>query len=100
VSIADTASQQFTLPPAFFPRPKNDSSLTEDSDLIFNHENDPFAFWIVRKSTGDVLFDTRISSLPTAPTTALNGMPLDNFALVFEDQYLQVTLPTLYNSAR
>jgi alpha-glucosidase len=98
VSIADAASQQFTLPPAFFPRPANDSSPTEDSDLVFNHENEPFAFWIARKSTGDVLFDTRISSLPNAPTTALDGTALDNFALVFEDQYLQVTLSILYHN--
>jgi alpha-glucosidase len=90
VSIADTAAQQFTLPVEYFPRPTNDSTSADVSDLVFNHDAAPFAFWITRKSTGDVLFDTRVTSLPEAPTTALDGKVLDSFALVFEDQYLQV----------
>lgn len=90
VSISDTAKQQFTLPSEFFPRAYNDSTSKSSSDLAFNYDSTPFAFWITRVSDGDVLFDTRGSSLPPAPTTALDGEALNSFNLVFEDQYLQV----------
>ncbi|KZV75263.1 glycoside hydrolase family 31 protein [Peniophora sp. CONT] len=91
VSISDTAKQQFTLPPQFFPRAFNESTSKSSSDLAFDYESTPFAFWITRVSDGDVLFDTRNTSLPSAPTTALDGEALNSFNLVFEDQYLQLT---------
>ena len=90
VSISDTAKQQFTLPAVYFPRPTSDETSQDRSDLVFNYDTSPFAFWITRTSSSDILFDTRTSSLPRVPTTSLDGLPLDNFGLVFEDQYLQV----------
>ncbi|KAI0033871.1 glycosyl hydrolases family 31-domain-containing protein [Vararia minispora EC-137] len=91
VVIEDTATHQFRLPTQFFPRPIGEEISAGDSDLAFNYEPSPFAFWITRKATGDTLFDTRLSSLPTAPTKALDGEVLDGFQLVFEDRYLQLT---------
>lgn len=67
------------------------------SDLVFNYEPSPFAFWITRRSepTAQPLFDTRISSLPKTPIAPViaadNSTALDGFPLVFEDQYLQLT---------
>ncbi|KZV75261.1 glycoside hydrolase family 31 protein [Peniophora sp. CONT] len=91
VSISDAEQQQFTLPAEYFPRPVNESTLKESSDLEFNYESSPFTFWITRASNGDVLFDTRNASLPTESTSALAGEPLNGFKLVFEDQYLELT---------
>ncbi|KAF9067849.1 glycosyl hydrolases family 31-domain-containing protein [Rhodocollybia butyracea] len=84
VRIADSGNQQFTIP---------DSS----SDLVFNHESSPFAFWITRRSNPNAapLFDTRLSSLPKTPIAPViagdDSTALDGFPLVFEDQYLQLT---------
>ncbi|VDB95821.1 unnamed protein product [Peniophora sp. CBMAI 1063] len=91
VSISDTDQQQFTLPREYFPRPTNETTVKESSDLSFNYESTPFAFWITRASNGDVLFDTRNTSLPTASTSTLTGEPLNGVKLVFEDQYLELT---------
>jgi len=66
------------------------------SDLIFNYDPSPFAFWITRRSQPEALpvFDTRANSLPTVPTgpVIINGTStiLDAFPFVFEKQYLQV----------
>lgn len=92
------ANQQYTIPDSVvqLPVPPTES-FKGTSDLVFNYDSSPFAFWITRRSLPDAapLFDTRIESLPKAPippvisgdnSTALNGFPL-----VFEDQYLQVT---------
>ncbi|KAG9005981.1 hypothetical protein FRB93_009082 [Tulasnella sp. JGI-2019a] len=100
VNIFDTAKAQFTVPDFIIPSSSlasSASSSASSSDLVFNYTSKPFAFWITRRSdpSGTPLFDTRLSSLPTAPvseivpgdnTTALNG-----FQLVFENQYLQLT---------
>lgn len=70
--------------------------MTNSSDLVFNYEPSPFAFWITRRSSPDALplFDTRLSSLPSTPIPPVitddNTTALDGFSLVFEDQYLQV----------
>lgn len=90
VSISDTDQQQYALPQEYFPRPTNETTLKESSDLAFNYEFTPFAFWITRASNGDVLFDTRNTSLPTASTSTLTGEPLNGVKLIFEDQYLEV----------
>ncbi|KAJ6556155.1 glycosyl hydrolases family 31-domain-containing protein [Mycena capillaripes] len=98
VNIFDTANSQFTMPETVIPRPKASGSTTaQKSDLVFNYDPTPFAFWITRRSAPHVvpLFDTRISSLPATPippviaddaSTALNGFPL-----VFENQYIQLS---------
>lgn len=107
VNIFDTANQQFTLPTAYFePRstPPTDSSpsFTSSSNLVFNYESTPFAFWVTRRSEPDAapLFDTRVSSLPPTPIPAFfqpteynpgSSTGFDGFPLVFEEQYLQVT---------
>ncbi|KAF9472639.1 hypothetical protein BDN70DRAFT_844291 [Pholiota conissans] len=97
VNIFDTANKQYTIPQSVVERPPAPTkSFKSTSDLVFNYESSPFAFWITRRSQPHAapLFDTRISSFPETPippvilddnSTALNGFPL-----VFEDQYLQL----------
>ena len=97
VNIYDTANKQYTIPDSVIslPAPPTES-FTRSSDLIFNYEPSPFAFWITRRSkpSATPLFDTRISSLPSTPTIPVisndSTTALDGFPLVFEDQYLQV----------
>ena len=99
VNIYDTANAQFTIPTAAVElnSGSSDSSLKHSSDLVFNYESSPFAFWITRRSEPDAqpLFDTRISSLPPTPIPPTNASDsstgFDGFPLVFEDQYLQLT---------
>ncbi|KAG6827387.1 hypothetical protein H0H92_011985 [Tricholoma furcatifolium] len=68
-----------------------------NSDLVFNYDASPFAFWISRRSQPQAppLFDTRISSLPATPTGPViandNSTVLHDFPLIFENQYLQLT---------
>ncbi|KAJ7191329.1 glycosyl hydrolases family 31-domain-containing protein [Mycena pura] len=98
VTIFDTANSQFTVPESIIATPgASGSSTAGNSDLVFNHENSPFAFWITRRSEPDAtpLFDTRKSSLPATPIAPViqgdKSTALDGFPLVFEDQYLQLT---------
>jgi alpha-glucosidase len=98
VNVYDTAKTQFTVPENVVSRPPLPTSSHKDSsDLVFNHNAYPFAFWITRRSAPDAipLFDTRIASLPPTPIpapnpSADNSTAFDSFALVFEDQYVQV----------
>ncbi|KAE9388539.1 hypothetical protein BT96DRAFT_968077 [Gymnopus androsaceus JB14] len=98
VRIADSDNKQFTIPESVISRPPPPTtSFTESSDLVFNYDPSPFAFWITRRSSPNAtpLFDTRLSSLPETPVppviTTDNSTALDGFPLVFEDQYLQLT---------
>ncbi|KLO16236.1 glycoside hydrolase family 31 protein [Schizopora paradoxa] len=98
VNIFDTANQQFTVPDNVVERPPSPTtSFTKGSDLVFNYDASPFAFWITRRSSPDAtpLFDTRLGSLPKTPIPPLNASDastaLDGFQLVFENQYLQLT---------
>ncbi|KAI1790995.1 glycosyl hydrolases family 31-domain-containing protein [Ganoderma leucocontextum] len=99
VNIYDTAKAQFTIPSSAVDLASSSGSpsLKHSSDLIFNYEPSPFAFWITRRSEPDSqpLFDTRISSLPPTPISPSNASDsstgFDGFPLVFEDQYLQLT---------
>ncbi|TFK48006.1 hypothetical protein OE88DRAFT_1665015 [Heliocybe sulcata] len=98
VKIYDTANEQFTIPESVIERPAAPTtSLQNSSDLVFNYDSSPFAFWITRRSEPDAtpLFDTRISSLPPTPIPAVNASDsstgFDGFPLVFEDQYLQIS---------
>ncbi|KAK7679938.1 hypothetical protein QCA50_016884 [Cerrena zonata] len=100
VNIFDTANSQFTIPGNVISlsSPSRSQSLHKNnSDLVFNFDPSPFAFWITRRSNPDAfpLFDTRVSSLPETPIPAVNAngteTALDGFPLVFEDQYLQLS---------
>ncbi|KAJ6533997.1 glycoside hydrolase family 31 protein [Mycena vulgaris] len=98
VKIADSDNKQFAIPESVISRPPPPAaSFTNSSDLVFNYETSPFAFWISRRSSPDAspLFDTRLTSLPATPIPAVipddNSTALDGFSLVFEDQYLQLT---------
>ncbi|OSX68164.1 glycoside hydrolase family 31 protein [Postia placenta MAD-698-R-SB12] len=80
VHIYDTANSQFTIPSSIIPLPSPPTEGYADrSDLVFNYESFPFAFWITRRSDPDAmpLFDTRI---------------------IFEDQYLQLTSALPYGA--
>ncbi|KAF2720440.1 glycoside hydrolase family 31 protein [Polychaeton citri CBS 116435] len=75
---------QFILAENLIPKPNygHISDLTQDVDLQFSWTNEPtFAFTVLRKSTGDVLFDTRGSKL------------------VYENQFIEFvsSLPENYN---
>jgi alpha-glucosidase len=100
VNIFDTDRRQFTVPESVLTRPPPTSmSSVKSSDLKFNYDPSPFAFWITRRSypTSMPLFDTRITSLPKTPTQPVNSTDnstaLLGFPLVFENQYLQVIGP-------
>ncbi|KAJ7265080.1 glycosyl hydrolases family 31-domain-containing protein [Mycena rebaudengoi] len=97
VNIFDTANSQFTIPETGVTRSQaSDSNTAAKSDLVFNYDPSPFAFWITRRSAphGMPLFDTRSSSLPRTPIPpAMAGdtsTGLDGFPLVFENQYIQL----------
>ncbi|KAH9836846.1 glycosyl hydrolases family 31-domain-containing protein [Rhodofomes roseus] len=105
VNIFDTAKSQFTIPSSIISVPPEPTeSFTQTSDLVFNYDSSPFAFWITRRSEPDALplFDTRLSSLPPTPIPPLNASDsstaLDGFPLVFEDQYLQLTSALPYDA--
>ncbi|KAL5495907.1 hypothetical protein ACEPAI_1371 [Sanghuangporus weigelae] len=98
VHIFDTANQQFQIPESVISRSVASSSNSAEPDLEFHYNPSPFEFWITRQEDGEngtPLFDTRKSSLPATPIPSLNSSDpstaLDGFALVFEDQYLQLT---------
>ena len=107
VNIFDKPAQQFVLPSGFFDPPKSENLRTSteaargDSDLQFNYQASPFAFWITRRSDpgSNPIFDTRLTSLPPAPIPAFRSgkgksdpsLVFDGFPLVFEDRYSQVT---------
>ncbi|KAI0714693.1 glycosyl hydrolases family 31-domain-containing protein [Earliella scabrosa] len=99
VNIYDTAESQFAIPSSVIELDSGSkhASLKRTSDLVFNYESSPFAFWITRRSEphAQPLFDTRASSLPQTPIPPViandTSTALEGFPLVFEDQYLQLT---------
>lgn len=98
VNVFDAANKQYTIPQSIIERPPPPvKNFKGTSDLVFNHESAPFAFWITRRSQPNAspIFDTRITSLPQTPIAPIieddNSSALDGFPLVFEDQYLQVS---------
>ncbi|KAJ7439652.1 glycoside hydrolase family 31 protein [Mycena latifolia] len=98
VNIFDTTNSQFAVPESVIAPPgASGLSTADNSDLVFNYEPSPFAFWITPRSEPGAtpLFDTRESSLPPTPIAPViqkdNSTALDGFPLVFEDQYLQLT---------
>ncbi|KAG9118557.1 hypothetical protein FRC07_006874 [Ceratobasidium sp. 392] len=71
VKISDSAGKRYEVPEEVFPRPT--SKVTASSaDIVFKYVASPFSFSITRKKTGEVLFDTKGSTL------------------VFEEQYLRL----------
>lgn len=83
VLIQDKANQVYQVPSSVFTRPANGNTGTSSSDLEFNYVANPFSFSVVRKKTGDVLFDT------------------SDAQIVFESQYLRLRTklpesPSLY----
>ncbi|TYJ56202.1 hypothetical protein B9479_003046 [Cryptococcus floricola] len=105
VHIYDTPLKQFQVTNEILPYPERTLDGTDSadkSDLAFEYDNSPFAFWVTRKSDGVVLFDTRAANIPTydEPAEILgeanNYTVLPAHPLVFEDQYLQLSsaLPT------
>ncbi|SNX84476.1 probable Alpha-glucosidase precursor [Melanopsichium pennsylvanicum] len=113
VHIYDTAKQQYQLPngliysyPSSNPQEVQHGSTAEESDLIFHHTAEnrtathaSWAFWIARKSSGDVIFDTRPSNIPTydegmnnvSADTKRNSTAMPKHELIFENQYLQLS---------
>jgi alpha-glucosidase len=83
VIIQDAAQQVYQVPEDVLPRPGNGKFDNGDCDLAFKFEENPFSFSVVRRSSGEVLFDSSAASL------------------VFEDQYLRLRTalpegPSLY----
>ncbi|KAG8735702.1 hypothetical protein FRC12_017953 [Ceratobasidium sp. 428] len=71
VKIADSAGKRYEVPEEVFPRPTSKVS-SSSADLVFKYVASPFSFSVSRKKTGEVLFDTKGSTL------------------VFEQQYLRL----------
>lgn len=102
VHIYDAAETQWQIPSDIWPRPGCENPDMSSTDLEFNYESQPFAFWVTRRSSGEVLFDTREAHIPTYSDQVyqkgafINGTEMPAHPLVFEDQYLQISsaLPT------
>ncbi|TIC03625.1 hypothetical protein E3Q18_00081 [Wallemia mellicola] len=99
IKIYDEEEKHFQVPEEIFPRPQFDvdESLRDNSDLEFQYSDAPFAFWISRRSNGDVLFDTRLSEIPAygepydANDTSASVSVMPNHNLIFEPQYIQLS---------
>lgn len=70
------------------PMPKSGSLTNSKYQLEFKYESEPFGFAIVRRSNGEVLFNTSATDAPN---------PFNN--LVFKDQYLEISSHLPYKSA-
>jgi alpha-glucosidase len=83
VKIQDPANEVYQVPESVFERPSGEGSSSNASELQFKYQEDPFSFSVVRRSSGEVLFDTSAASI------------------VFENQYLRLRTslpanPSLY----
>jgi alpha-glucosidase len=96
VNIFDTARTQFTVPTDIVNPPGiSTGSSKSTSELVFNYDSNPFAFWITRRSQPDAtpLFDTRITSLPRTPIPPVRddkSTTFEGFPMVYENGYIQV----------
>jgi hypothetical protein len=59
VHIYDADKKQYQLPNSIWPRPEPSSVDPNTSELVFNHDPNPFAFWITRRSTGEIIVSCR-----------------------------------------
>jgi alpha-glucosidase len=77
VKIQDPANEVYQVPDSVFERPNAGGGSSNGSDLEFKYEEDPFSFSVVRRKSGEVLFDTSAAQI------------------VFESQYvrLRTSLP-------
>jgi alpha-glucosidase len=79
----DSSNQSwYILPEHVVPKPKPETDSIPESDLLFTWSNEPsFNFKVIRKATGDILFNTEGS------------------VLVFENQFIEFSsrLPDDYN---
>ena len=77
VKIQDPANEVYQVPESVFERPSGSGGSSNGSDLEFKYEEDPFSFSVVRRESGEVLFDTSVAQI------------------VFENQYvrLRTSLP-------
>ncbi|KAK1921126.1 glycosyl hydrolases family 31-domain-containing protein [Papiliotrema laurentii] len=98
VHIYDAAGKHFQIPHHVLPFPPDGRST--DCDMHFEYTSHPFAFWVSRKSTRDIIFDTRSSSIPLYKENltmdhlaepATHGTAMHCHPLVFSDQYLQLS---------
>jgi alpha-glucosidase len=78
-----------------FGEPVHGENVQSPSDLVFNHQEDPFAFWITRP-TGETIFDTRPDQIPVhekplrTDDFPVRDSTLPAYPLIFSDQYLQI----------
>jgi alpha-glucosidase len=105
VHLYDTAKNQYQLPSGLvFDRPSDDvnqegMSTADESHFEFHYSQDqrPWAFWVVRKSDGAVIFDTRAENIPNydyplrSTETKRNTTAMPSHPLIFENQYLQLS---------
>lgn len=77
VKIQDPANEVYQVPDSVFERPSGGDGSADSSELEFQYEEDPFSFSVVRRESGEVLFDSSAAQI------------------VFEDQYvrLRTSLP-------
>lgn len=106
VHVYDTAKQQYQLPNGLLFNRTDDNpdqdglSSADDSHLEFHHtgNDSPWAFWVTRKSTGDILFDTRAARIPTYSQglnatyeSRHNSTAMPAHPMIFENQYIQLS---------
>lgn len=77
MKITDPSTSRYEVPESVLPRPKNKRVNARNAQIQFKYVASPFSFTITRRSSGEVLFDTK------------------NNPLVFEPQYwnLKTNLP-------
>lgn len=109
VHIYDKPQQQWQVPDWLLPRPSDpvNSALKSTGDLSFNYTSSPFEWWITRRASNDIIFDTRNSSLPAPYTEVIpaedlgqagfvdnidypNNTAMPSWPFIFENQYIQV----------
>ena len=71
VKIQDAANSVYQVPASVVPRPDGKSN-SRSANLQFKYTASPFSFSVMRRKTGEVLFDTSAASI------------------VFESQYLRL----------